>query len=101
MTALEDLRKKSLRGRVVPFSLALVYLGLGDHPPAIGCLEQAHATDSQWPGWLKLDHVFDPLHSKPRFVALLCKLGFSSDMRDRAHRTVDELSKAAVWWTDA
>ncbi|MEO5616167.1 MAG: hypothetical protein ABIS67_00200, partial [Candidatus Eisenbacteria bacterium] len=76
MRELEDLRKKSLHGQVPPFSLALVYLGLGDHPRAMGYLEQAYATDSQWLGWLKLDHVFDPLRSEPRFVALLGKLGF-------------------------
>jgi len=61
---------------VPPFSLALVYLGLGDHPRAIQYLEQAHAADSQWLGWLKRDHVFDPLRSEPRFFALLRKLGF-------------------------
>ncbi|MEO5989559.1 MAG: hypothetical protein ABIU54_10655, partial [Candidatus Eisenbacteria bacterium] len=76
MTELEDFRRKSLHGQVPPFSLALVYLGLGDHPRAMGYLEQAYATDSQWLGWLKLDHVFDPLRSEPRFVALVKKLGF-------------------------
>jgi TolB-like protein/Flp pilus assembly protein TadD len=76
MPELEDLGKKSLRGQVAPFSLALVYLRLGDHPRAMGYLEQAYAADSQWLGWLKLDHVFDPLRSEPRFAALLRKLGF-------------------------
>ena len=61
--------------QVPPFSLALVYLGLGDRPRAIGYLEQAYAADSQWLGWLAKDHVFDPLRSEPRFVALLRKLG--------------------------
>jgi hypothetical protein len=76
MTELENLKKRSLRGQVAPFSLALVYLGLGDRQRTMDYLEQAYAADSQWLGWLKLDHVFDPLRSEPRFVALLRKLGF-------------------------
>lgn len=76
MTELENLRKKSLRGQVAPFNLALVYLGLGDRPRTMEYLEQAYAADSQWLGWLKRDHIFDPLRSEPRFVALLRKLRF-------------------------
>jgi len=76
MAELETLRKRSLRGEVAPFSLALVYLGLGDRPRTMDYLEKAYAADSQWMGWLKLDHIFDPLRSEPRFVALLRKLGF-------------------------
>ena len=76
MTELENLRKKSLHGQVAPFNLALVYLGLGDRPRTMDYLEQAYAADSQWLGWLKRDHIFDPLRSEPRFVALLRKLKF-------------------------
>ena len=76
LTELADLRQRSLNRQAPPFSLALVSLGLGDHPRAMDYREQAYATDSQWLGWLKLDHVFDPLRSEPRFVALLRKLGF-------------------------
>ena len=53
-----------------------MYLGLGDHPRTMAYLEQASAADSQWLGWLKEDHIFDPLRSEPRFVALLRKVGF-------------------------
>jgi TolB-like protein/Tfp pilus assembly protein PilF len=70
----EDLKKRSLRGSVTPFNLALVSLGLGDRGRAVDYLEQAYAADSQWLGWLKLDRTFDPLRSEPRFVALLKKL---------------------------
>ncbi len=72
---LEDLKKTSLRGSVTSFNLALVSLGLGEHARAVSYLEQAHASDSQWLGWLKGDRAFDPLRSEPRFVALLRKLG--------------------------
>jgi tetratricopeptide (TPR) repeat protein len=74
----EDLKKLSLRGSVTAFNLALVALGQGDHARAVSYLEQAYATDSQWLGWLKCDHVYDPLRSDPRFAALLKKLHFES-----------------------
>ena len=52
VAALDDLKKRSLRGSVTAFDLALVYLGQGDHARALSDLEQAYATDSQWLGWL-------------------------------------------------
>jgi serine/threonine protein kinase/tetratricopeptide (TPR) repeat protein len=74
LAELEELEKVSLRGQVLPFNLALVYLGLGDRQRAIDYLEKAYASDSQWMGWLGKDRMFDPLRSDPRFVALLRKL---------------------------
>ncbi len=41
MAALETLKKMSQGGQVLPFNLALVYLGLGDHARALDNLEQA------------------------------------------------------------
>jgi len=73
----EDLTRISLEGRVTPFNSALVALGLGEHTRAVSLLEQAHAMDSQWLGWLGYDRVFDPLRSDPRFGALLKRLGFA------------------------
>ncbi len=77
-TALEDLKKMSLHGEVTPFNLAVVHLGLGDRKLALDYLERAYASDSQWLGWLKMDRMFDPLRSEPRFVALLKKLRLAS-----------------------
>ena len=75
---LEDLKKKSLRGVVTPFNMALVSLGLGDRARALDFLEKAYASDSEWLGYLKLDKTFDSLRSEPRFQALLKKLGFGN-----------------------
>jgi serine/threonine-protein kinase len=74
MEEMEYLKRRSLRGEVLPFNLAIVHLGLGDRKLAIDYLERAYASDSQWMGWLKMDRMFDPLRSDPRFVALLKKL---------------------------
>jgi hypothetical protein len=54
-----------------------VYLGLGDRGRALDYLEQAYASDSQSMEWLKEEHVFDPLRSEPRYIALMKKLRFT------------------------
>jgi TolB-like protein len=76
MAELADLKKRSLRGEITAFNLAVVHLGLGDHTRAIDYLERAYAADSQWMGWLNKDRMFDPLRGEPRFAALMKKLGF-------------------------
>jgi eukaryotic-like serine/threonine-protein kinase len=76
LAELEDLKKRSLRGSPTPFNLALVQLGLGDRARAMDYLEKAHATDTQWLGYLKNDRTFDLLRSEPRFTALMKKLKF-------------------------
>jgi hypothetical protein len=73
-----DLKRRSLHGHVLPFNLALVYIGLGDRERALGHLERAYASDSPWMSWLKNEHIFDPLRSEPRFVALMRKLRFDN-----------------------
>ena len=61
---------------MLPFNLALVYLGLGDHARALDNLEQALAADSQMMAWIGRDAMFDPLRSEPRFKALMKKSNF-------------------------
>ena len=77
MPELEELKKRSVRGEIAPFNLALVHLGLGDRTRALDELERAYAA-SQWLPWLNKDRVFDPLRSEPRFAALMKKLGFQT-----------------------
>jgi len=76
MAQLEALKKMSQGGKVLPFNLALVYLGFGDHMRALDNLERALAADSQMMAWLGRDAMFDPLRSEPRFMALMKKLNF-------------------------
>jgi serine/threonine-protein kinase len=73
---LADLKKTSLNGHILPFNLAVVYLGLGERERALDYLEEAYDSSSQWMGWLKNDRIFTPIHSHPRYLALLRKLHF-------------------------
>src|SRR5262249_36976219 len=48
---LEELKKRSLRGNVAAFNMALVSLGAGDLARTLDYLERAYAEDTQWLGW--------------------------------------------------
>jgi adenylate cyclase len=72
---LAELNQMSSRQFVSPFCTAIVYLGLGDTARALDGLEKAYEVRSQWMLWLKMDPMFDPLRSEPRFIALLKKVG--------------------------
>jgi len=74
MAMIEELNKRSLHGYVAPFNPAIIYLGLGDRERALDGLEEAYAAHSQWMLWLKVDRIFDPLRSEPRYITLLKKL---------------------------
>lgn len=76
LATIAEMQKHAIAGKVPGFSLALVYLGLGDKSRALDNLEKAYAENSQWIPWLKLDKVFDPLRGEPRFIALLKKANF-------------------------
>jgi tetratricopeptide (TPR) repeat protein len=76
MAELEALRKMAGGRPVLPFNLALVYLGLGERARAIDYAWQALAANSQMLGWLGHDAIFDSLRKEPRFIALLKRLRF-------------------------
>ena len=76
MQTLAALRKMSPNGTVLPFNLALVYLGMGDHARAIDNLDKAYDANSQLLAWVGQDAIFVPLRSEPRFIALMRKLNF-------------------------
>jgi len=77
LTQLNDLKKMAGRAPVLPFNLAMVWLGLGDNKRTLDELERALAADSQMMPWLGRDAIFDPLRSEPRFVALMKRLNFA------------------------
>ena len=69
-----ELNQMSSRRFVSPFCTAMIYLGLGDKRRALEGLEKAYEVRSQWLATLKVDRVFDPLRSDPRFIELLKKV---------------------------
>jgi adenylate cyclase len=74
MAEIAELNRRSLHGYLAPFNL--VYLGMGDRDRAPDGLEKGYAAHSQSMAWLKMDRIYDPLRSDPRFIALLKKLNF-------------------------
>jgi adenylate cyclase len=76
METLEELNQLAGRRFVSPYCQALVYLGLRENSHAIDWLEKAYEGRSQWLAWLKVEPIFDPLRSDPRFQALYKKMNF-------------------------
>ena len=71
----ERLKETSKHQYVPPAAVALVYSGLGDREKAIRCLEEADEVRDPWITSLKIEPMFDPLRSDPRFVDLLRRVG--------------------------
>jgi len=76
MEILQGLDRLASQRFVSPFCQALVYLGLREDDKAIDWLEKAYEGGSIWMGWLKVESIYDPLRSNPRFQALYKKMNF-------------------------
>ncbi len=76
LETLKELDRLAEHRFVTPFCQALVYLGLGENNKAIDWLEKAYEERSVWMGWLKVEPMYDPLRSDPRFQALYKKMNF-------------------------
>jgi DNA-binding winged helix-turn-helix (wHTH) protein/tetratricopeptide (TPR) repeat protein len=68
---LRDLLEESKKHYVPPYSIALIYTGLGNKDEAIEWLQKAFVEHSHWRGWLSLTPELDSLRSDPRFTELL------------------------------
>jgi serine/threonine-protein kinase len=62
---------------VAAANIAIGYIGIGDNTTALSWLEAAYDEHSQALTYLKIDPVYDPLRSDPRFAALLQRVGLS------------------------
>jgi len=82
--ALQQLQEQDLRRPQDPLALVVAYVGMGDKDKALGSLEKALGEHSSGLTALKVDPIYDPLRSEPRFQALLRRLGL-------AHQPLSEI----------
>ena len=72
----EDAQQINERGKYrSPVLIALPYAAAGDREAALSWLEKAVDEHAPWVPELKLEPVYDPLRSDPRFAALLKRVG--------------------------
>jgi tetratricopeptide (TPR) repeat protein len=72
---LERLTQTSRHQYVPAFSIALIYVGLGERDQALGWLEKAYQDRSTYMVYAKTDPLLDPIRSDRRFAALLHRMG--------------------------
>jgi serine/threonine-protein kinase len=72
---LDKLLALSKKRYVPPAHLAFVYMGLGDRDQAFAWLEKARDERSDFVRFVKVDPLFDPLRSDPRFAELVKSVG--------------------------
>ena len=65
----------SQRHYIDPYSVALIYTGLGEKDRAFEWLGRAYEERSSWLNHLKVEPGFDSVRSDPRFTELLKKVG--------------------------
>ena len=73
---LRALKQLSNERHVSPVNFALVYANLGDSDEAFVWLQKGFEERSSYLRLLKVEPVFDPLRSDPRFQALLARMNF-------------------------
>jgi len=71
----EELRAASKQRFVPAVCFAVVYVGLGEKDQAFTWLEKAYEERSSSLAYLKVDSIWDSLHSDPRFADLLRRMG--------------------------
>ena len=71
LQVLQELLKLSNENYVSPYSVAMIYSGLGDKDRALECLSRAYEEHDAALTWLKLDPQLDALRSDTRFIQLV------------------------------
>jgi len=74
--AVNQLIRMNERRQIDPLYLACAYIGLDDKSQAIAWLEKAHEAHSVSLTALKVDPIYDPLRSNPRYAQLLHEMNF-------------------------
>ena len=62
---------------VSPYTIACVYVALGDRTSAFTWLERAYAAHASEMYALKVDPILDPLHDDPRWATLVRRMGLN------------------------
>jgi len=73
--ALDELKELSKRRYVTPYTIALIYVGLGEKDQALEWLESAYEDRDVWLIYLKVEPKFDSLRSEPLFTDLMRRVG--------------------------
>jgi len=68
---LKGLNQHIVKGYVPAFSVAFIYLGLGDRDKALEWLASAFQHHSEYLAFAKVDPLFDTVRLDPRFISLL------------------------------
>jgi len=71
---ISELQEQAKHRYVSPYLLALIYVGLDEKDQAFVWLEKAYEDRSVNLIWLKVEPIFDPLRSDPRFTQLVARL---------------------------
>jgi TolB-like protein/DNA-binding winged helix-turn-helix (wHTH) protein/Tfp pilus assembly protein PilF len=71
---LNEMKEMSKQKYVSPYDLATLYVGLGEKDKALEQLNYAYEEQSGWMIYLKVEPLFDPLRSDPRFKNLLKRM---------------------------
>ena len=75
---LAELEALAKRKYVPAYNVAFIHAGLGDHDRALAWLEKAYQERFIVLTWVKVDPIFDPLRSDPRFIDLLRRLNLAA-----------------------
>jgi tetratricopeptide (TPR) repeat protein len=76
LAVIDSFRRQAKQHDVIPLSYAMIYAALGDRDSAFLWLDRSYA-DRDWSlTWLRAEPVFDPLHSDPRWDALVRRMKF-------------------------
>ncbi len=78
--ALEKLQHLNRRRQMDPAAIALAYVGVDNKDEAFAWLQKAYLEHSNALTGLKVDPIYDPLRSDPRFRALLRRIGLANNL---------------------
>ncbi len=75
LKVLAELQERAKQQYVSPYFIAVVYAGLGERDQVFAWLEKAFAERHPYLSLIKVEPVFDDLHSDSRFADLLRRIG--------------------------